>query len=145
MIRIKWLPLTGYTLPIFNADQSNGLKIVIHDRITEIRAYCPALQASSPPAESSLRGERKILSTPAMTAECGKTCNFTYLMTPCSWKRCFGRAGIADKNCASAHGYIKARQKKYNKHVLLQLTMYFSYATAAPLTLRSEDVADALR
>lgn len=40
-MRIKWLPLAGYTLLIFNKDQSNGLKIMILNRITEIGAYCP--------------------------------------------------------------------------------------------------------
>lgn len=59
MIGFKWLPLKGYTLPIFDADQFNGLKIFVLNRITKNQAYCPESEASTPPpAESSPRGKK---------------------------------------------------------------------------------------
>lgn len=136
----KWLPFTGYTLPVFNRDQSNGLMVIILNRINEIRATVlirpPLLEQS----RLSWKKYRKILSSPAMAAIYFFLYNFSYLMTPCSEKRCFVRVGIAGQTAwAHTQAYKPDTQLKKthtqpsNKSVQCSVNGVFSCATAAPL------------
>lgn len=126
---IKWLPLAGYTLPIFNADQSNGLKMVIQNRITEIRAYGPESQASPPRAESFLR-EKKFC--PLLRWQLNVE---GLVISPISRPRARGRDAsvvlalqIKLRERTRLHkSPMKKKtkqQQQNNEHVLLQFTMF---------------------